>query len=299
MAINFEGRVAIVTGGGNGLGRMHCLQLAERGAKVVVNDLGGGIDGSGGSGATAASVVAEIERRGGVAMASNANVTKPMEVAAMVGAAMASWGRVDVLINNAGILRDKSFSKMTFGEVTAVVDTHLMGAVICTQAVWDIMRAQNYGRIIFTSSGSGLFGNFGQANYAAVKMALVGLMNALHQEGEKYGIRVNTIVPSAATRMTEGLAPREILAKLDPALVSPAALYLASEEAPSKIILSAGAGAFSVTRICDSPGAYLGDGVTADDIAKNWRNISQAEGQQEIANAWEQTAKYLALAVKT
>lgn len=296
MAIRFDGQVAIVTGGGNGLGKMHCLQFAQRGAKVVVNDLGGAIDGSGRSGSAAQAVVEEIERQGGAAMASEADVTKPAEIEAMVAKAKARWGRIDILVNNAGILRDKSFSKMTPADFQAVLDTHLTGAVICTRAVWDIMRTQEYGRIIFTSSGSGLFGNFGQANYAAAKMALVGLMNDLHHEGEKYNIRVNTIVPSAATRMTEGLASPEILEKLDPALVSPGILYLASKDAPSKTILSAGAGVFSVTRICDSPGVFLGaDGISVDDVAENWQAISDSRGQAALDGAWEQTRKYLEL----
>lgn len=296
MTIRFDGRVAIVTGGGNGLGKMHCLQFAQRGAKVVVNDLGGAIDGSGRSGSAAQTVAEEIERCGGEAMASEADVTKAAEIEVMVAKAKERWGRIDILVNNAGILRDKSFSKMTDSDFEAVLDTHLRGAVICTRAVWDIMRAQEYGRIIFTSSGSGLFGNFGQANYAAAKMALVGLMNALHHEGEKSGICVNTIVPSAATRMTEGLAPHEILEKLDPALVSPGILYLASKDAPSKTILSAGAGVFSVTRICDGPGVFLGGSkITVDDVAEHWKAISDSSGQQELSGAWEQAKKYLEL----
>src|SRR3990167_998289 len=209
--LRFDGRVAIVTGAGGGLGRSHALQLAARGAKVLVNDLGSARDGSGGSSAAAEAVVAEIRAAGGVAMANGASVTDPAGVQAMVDQVMAEWGRIDILVNNAGILRDKSFSKMTLDDFRLVVDVHLMGSFYTTKAVWDIMKAQNYGRIIFTTSSSGLFGNFGQANYGAAKMAVVGLMQTLSLEGEKYNVRVNCLAPTAATRMAEDLMPPAVL----------------------------------------------------------------------------------------
>ena len=216
--LRFDGRVAIVTGAGGGLGRSHALQLAARGAKVLVNDLGSARDGSGGSSAAAEAVVAEIRAAGGVAMANGCSVTDPAGVQAMVDQVMAEWGRIDILVNNAGILRDKSFSKMTLEDFRLVVDVHLMGSVYVTKAVWDIMKAQNYGRIIFTTSSSGLFGNFGQANYGAAKMAVVGLMQTLSLEGEKYNVRVNCLAPTAATRMTEDLMPPAVLSLLTPYL---------------------------------------------------------------------------------
>ena len=219
--LRFDGRVAIVTGAGGGLGRSHALQLAARGAKVLVNDLGSARDGSGGSSAAAEAVVAEIRAAGGVAMANGASVTDPAGVQAMVDQVMAEWGRIDILVNNAGILRDKSFSKMTLDDFRLVVDVHLMGSFYTTKAVWDIMKAQNYGRIIFTTSSSGLFGNFGQANYGAAKMAVVGLMQTLSLEGEKYNVRVNCLAPTAATRMTEDLMPPAVLALLTPESVPP------------------------------------------------------------------------------
>src|SRR5687768_271971 len=205
MTVRFDGRVAIVTGAGGGLGRLHALGLAARGAKVVVNDLGGTLDGSGGTPSAALAVVDEIGAAGGEAIVSGASVTDFGAVQTMVGEAMQRWGRVDILINNAGILRDKSFTKMEIADFRLVMEVHLMGAVHCCKAVWDIMRAQNYGRIVMTTSSSGLFGNFGQANYGAAKMALVGLMQTLSIEGAKNNIRVNCLAPTAATRMTENL----------------------------------------------------------------------------------------------
>ena len=236
MNIRLDGQVAIVTGGGRGLGRCHALALAERGAKVVVNDLAG----EDGRSPNADSVVAEIEAAGGEALANGANVADFEQVQAMVASAMDAWGRVDILINNAGILRDKSFAKMSMDDFQLVIDVHLMGSANCTKAVWDVMREQSYGRIVFTSSSSGLYGNFGQANYGAAKMAMVGLMNTLHLEGAKYDIRVNCLAPTAGTAMTEGLFPDAVFKLMAPESVSPAVVFLASTDAPSRKVVAAG-----------------------------------------------------------
>ena len=275
MAIDLTGRVAIVTGAGGGLGRCHALLLASRGARVVVNDLGGSVSGEGASSAAAQAVAAEIEAAGGEAMADGASVTDMGQVAAMVAAARERWGRVDILVNNAGILRDKTFAKMEIADFRAVLDVHLMGAVHCTKAVWEVMREQNYGRIIMTTSSSGLFGNFGQSNYGAAKMALVGLMQTLAIEGHKYSIRVNCLAPTAATRMVEGLLPAEALAALAPEAVSPAVLALVAEDAPTRTILCAGAGGFEQAHVSLTQGIYggTGDGV-AERIEAGWAEIA-------------------------
>ncbi len=292
--IRFDGRVAIVTGAGGGLGRSHALQLAERGAKVCVVDLGGGVDGSGGSSAAAEAVVAEIKAKGGEAMASGANVANMEQVQATVAEVMAKWGRVDILINNAGILRDKTFSKMEMADFKLVVDVHLIGTVNFTKAVWEIMRTQNYGRIVLTSSSSGLYGNFGQSNYGAAKAAMVGFMNVLHQEGQKNDIRVNTLAPTAATRMTEGLIPPEALALLKPETISPGVLYLVSQDAPSRVILGAGAGSFAVTRIYETEGVNLsGDELSPEGVAAHFEAIRATEGMRELQGAFEQTNKFV------
>ena len=256
--IDFTGRVAIVTGAGGGLGRLHALGLAARGAKVLVNDLGGAVDGSGGSATAAQKVVDEIKAAGGEAMANGASVTDFDAVQAMVQQAIDAWGRVDVLVNNAGILRDKSFAKMALEDFRLVVEVHLMGAVHCTKAVWPHMVAQQYGRVVMTTSSSGLYGNFGQSNYGAAKLAQVGLMQTLSIEGVKHDIRVNALAPTAATRMTEGLMPAEVLAVLKPEAVVPAMLVLASEQAPNRTILCAGAGTFEAAHITLTRGQYLG-----------------------------------------
>jgi NAD(P)-dependent dehydrogenase (short-subunit alcohol dehydrogenase family) len=258
MTMRFDGRVAIVTGAGGGLGRLHALALAARGAKVVVNDLGGTLDGNGATPLAAQKVVDEIVAAGGFAMANGASVTDAAAVQAMVDAAMAAWGRVDILVNNAGILRDKSFTKMTLDDFRLVVDVHLMGAVHCTKAVWDVMRAQNYGRIVMTTSSTGLYGNFGQANYGAAKMALVGLMQTLSIEGAKNDIRVNCLAPTAATRMTEHLMPEAVLNLLRPETVTPGLLALVAEDAPTRAILCAGAGAFERAHVTLTPGVFVG-----------------------------------------
>ena len=262
--IDFKGRVAIVTGAGGGLGRQHALALARRGAKVVVNDLGGARDGSGGSATAAQAVVDEIRAAGGEAMANAASVTDFDAVQAMVQQAVDAWGRVDILVNNAGILRDKTFAKMDLADFRLVLDVHLMGAVHCTKAVWPIMTAQKYGRIVMTTSSSGLYGNFGQSNYGAAKLALVGLMQTLALEGAKHDIRVNCLAPTAATRMTEDLMPPEVLRALQPEAVVPAMLVLASEGAPTRTTLCAGAGSVEAAHITLTQGAWIGLDESAD-----------------------------------
>jgi len=263
MALDFKDRVAIVTGAGGGLGRLHALALAKRGAKVVVNDLGGARDGSGGSVSAAQAVVAEIEAAGGVAMANGASVTDYAAVQAMVQAAVDAWGRVDILVNNAGILRDKSFAKMEIDDFRLVLDVHLMGAVHCTKAVWPHMVAQKYGRILMTTSSSGLYGNFGQSNYGAAKMALVGLMQTLSIEGAKSNIHVNCLAPTAATRMTEDLMPPQILEALKPEAVVPAMLVLVAQDAPTRTILCAGAGSVEAAQVTLTQGVWMGLGSDA------------------------------------
>ena len=258
MSIDFHGRVAIVTGAGGGLGKQHALALAKRGAKVLVNDLGGNVHGEGGSVSAAQLVVDEIVKAGGEAIANGASVTDFEAVKAMTQLAMDTWGRVDILVNNAGILRDKSFSKMDIDDFRLVMEVHVMGAVHCTKAVWPIMQAQNYGRVILTTSSSGLYGNFGQSNYGAAKMALAGMMQTLSIEGEKYNIRVNALAPTAATRMTEGLMPEAVLKALEPQAVVPAMLVMACEQAPNRTIMCAGAGSFEVANITLTQGVYLG-----------------------------------------
>ena len=278
MSISFEGQVAIVTGAGGGLGRSHALELARRGAKVVVNDLGGAMDGTGGSSEAAEKVVSEIKESGGEAISNGGSVSDRNGAKSMVDDAMEAWGRVDVLINNAGILRDKSFSKIDLDDFQVVVDVHLMGAVYCTHAVWPIMREQNYGRILMTTSPTGLYGNFGQTNYGAAKLAQVGFMNSLKIEGAKNNIHTNTIAPIAATRMTESLIPEAVHSKLAPESVTPAALFLVSEEAPNGVIMQAEGGRFSVASIVENTGAQLGVDATPEDIASNYDMISDLEG---------------------
>ena len=280
MSIDFKGRVAIVTGAGGGLGREHALALAARGAKVVVNDLGGARDGSGGSSAAALAVVEEIRAAGGEAIANGASVTDFEAVQAMVADTMAQWGRVDILINNAGILRDKSFAKMDIADFKLVLDVHLMGAVHCCKAVWPIMTEQKYGRIVMTTSSSGLYGNFGQSNYGAAKLALVGLMQTLAIEGAKYDIRVNSLAPTAATRMTESLFPEELLKALQASDVVPAMLVLASEQAPSRAILCAGAGSFEAANITMTQGVWIGRATDApEQLAARLADVRQREGE--------------------
>ena len=280
MSIRFDGRVAIVTGAGGGLGRLHALALAARGAAVVVNDLGGTIDGNGGAPTAANAVVEEIRAAGGRALASAATVTDFAAVQAMVRAALGEWGRVDILVNNAGILRDKSFAKMDLSDFRLVLEVHLMGAVNCTKAVWETMREQKYGRIVMTTSSSGLYGNFGQGNYGAAKMALVGLMQTLALEGAKHDIRVNCLAPTAATRMTAGLMPEAVLKQLEPASVTPGLLALVAEDAPTRAILCAGAGAFERAHVTLTQGIHVGMGAdAAEQVAGRWEEISDRDGE--------------------
>ena len=279
MSIRFDGRVAIVTGAGGGLGRLHALALAARGAAVVVNDLGSAIDGSGGAPAAANAVAEEIRGVGGKAIANGASVTDFAAVQAMVDAAVREWGRVDILVNNAGILRDKSFAKMELADFRLVMDVHLMGAVHCSKAVWNLMRAQNYGRIVMTTSSTGLFGNFGQANYGAAKMALVGLMQTLSIEGAKHDIRVNCLAPTAATRMTEHLMPEAVLKLLEAEAVTPGLIALVAEDAPTRAILCAGAGGFERAHVTLTNGVRVGHlDDAAERIAAQWDSISDREG---------------------
>lgn len=288
--IRFDGKVAIVTGAGGGLGEQHALELARRGAKVVVNDLGGSVDGSGGSSAAAERVVAQIKAAGGEAIANGSSVTDDAGVANMIKQTMDQWGRIDILIANAGILRDKSFSKMEIADFEAVLNVHVMGSVKPIKAAWDIMKEQNYGRIVVTTSSTGLYGNFGQANYGAAKLGLVGLMNTLKIEGQKNNIRVNAISPVAATRMTEGLMPEAVLEKLKPELVTPGVVYLVSEEAPTGVVLTAGAGVFSVARIYETEGAYIPEGG-AEAVRDAWDKIADPADQKAYVAGGEQGAK--------
>ncbi|MFI4976133.1 MAG: SDR family NAD(P)-dependent oxidoreductase [Caulobacterales bacterium] len=291
--IRFDGKVAIVTGAGGGLGRQHALELARRGAKLVVNDLGGSMDGSGGSSDAATKVVEEIKALGGEAIANGSSVTDDAGVALMVKHAMDAWGRIDILIANAGVLRDKSFSKMEIADFEFVVSVHLMGTVKPTKAVWEIMKEQNYGRIVVTTSSTGLYGNFGQTNYGAAKLAIIGFMNSLKLEGQKNNIHVNAISPVAGTRMTENLMPPEILKRLAPEYVTPGVVFLASEEAPTGAILTAGAGAFAMARIFETEGVYLGEGgISVEEVRDNWGKISDEAGQKAYVAGGEQSQKF-------
>ncbi len=295
--IDFKGRVAIVTGAGGGLGRQHALALAKRGARVVVNDLGGARDGSGGSAGAAQQVVDEIRAAGGEAIANAASVTDFEAVQAMVQQAVDTWGRVDIIVNNAGILRDKTFAKMELADFRLVLEVHLMGAVHCTKAVWPVMTAQKYGRIVMTTSSSGLYGNFGQSNYGAAKLALVGLMQTLALEGAKNDIRVNCLAPTAATRMTEDLMPAEVLRALQPEAVVPAMLVLAGANAPTRTTLCAGAGSVEAAHITMTQGAWIGLDDNADvrleqhlaDVLDRTNETvpgsGSAQGQHEVGRA--------------
>lgn len=296
--ITFEEQIAIVTGAGAGLGRSHALALAERGARVVVNDLGVSRDGEGSSSDAAEAVVAEIVGAGGKAVVDGADVTDPVAVQRMVDEALERWGRVDILINNAGILRDKSFAKMERSDFDVVVKVHLTGAAVCSKAVWGPMREQNYGRIVMTTSSSGLYGNFGQSNYGAAKMGVVGLMNTLRAEGANYDIRVNALAPVAHTRMTDELLPEEAKALLRPEEVTPGVLFLVSKDGPNGVILAAGAGGFASTRIYETSGIWLpSEERTPENIAERFAEIRDPEGQQEFTSGADQTMKFLQMAM--
>jgi NAD(P)-dependent dehydrogenase (short-subunit alcohol dehydrogenase family) len=291
LEMPIAGRIAIVTGAGGGLGRQHALLLARKGARVVVNDL---------AQAAADAVAAEIEAAGGEAIAVAASVTDERAISAMVARTIEQWQRVDILVNNAGILRDKSFAKMSLEDFRSVLEVHLMGAVICTKAVWDIMREQHHGRIVMTTSSSGLYGNFGQANYGAAKMALVGLMQTLAIEGEKHNIRVNCLAPTAATQMTSGVLSESSLAFLDPALVSPALLALVDENAPTRAILCAGAGHFARASVTLSQGCHIGGGEDAGErVIAAWDKISERADELVPAYGFTQAERELASAGAT
>jgi len=287
MTISFDNRVAIVTGAGGGLGRAYALELARRGARVVVNDLGGARDGTGHSDAALA-VVAEIEAAGGEAMSNGGSVTDYDQMVAMVEAAKVRWGRIDILINNAGVLRDRSFAKMEPEDFRFVIDVHLNGSANCTKAVWETMREQNYGRILMTASSTGLFGNFGQANYGAAKLGLAGLAKTLHLEGAKYGIKVNTIAPVAGTRMTEDIFPEAAFQAFAPENVVPAALFLVSEEAPTNMIVGAGAGVVQAAYVTLTQGAKLAE-PTPESVAAQWNAIIDRKGEIVPNSGAEQT----------
>ena len=294
MSINFEGRVAIVTGAGNGLGRSHALALAERGAKVVVNDLGGARDGTGASSDAAMEVVGLVEAAGGEAFAHGANVDKFDEVEDMVKQAMDKWGRVDILINNAGILRDKSFSKMDLADFQLVMDVHLMGSVNCTKAVWEIMREQNYGRIVMTTSASGMYGNFGQTNYGAAKMAVLGFMNTLVLEGGKNNILVNALAPTAGTRMTEDLLPSSVLDLMTAESVSAGALLLCDKTAPTRTILCAGAGGYATASMYETDGIFMPkESQNPDEIVAKWDELSDVSAHKALESGGKQTEKFV------
>ena len=284
--MGLSGRVAIVTGAGGGLGRSHALLLARQGVRVMVNDV---------QGEAAEAVAEEIVAAGGNALAATASVTDEAAVADMVHAATRTWGGVDILINNAGILRDKSFAKMDLADFRLVVDVHLIGAAVCSKAVWDHMRERHFGRIVMTTSSSGLYGNFGQANYGAAKMALVGLMQTLAIEGEKHNVRVNCLAPTAATAMTEGVLAPDALAELAPDAVSTGLLALVGDDAPTRAILCAGAGHFAAANITLTEGAFIGRGDDAGArVAAEWERVTDRRGEIVPAYGFTQAERELA-----
>ena len=296
MTLDYNGKVVIVTGAGGGLGRCHALEFARRGAKVVVNDLGGAVDGSGGSSEAADKVVEEIKAAGGEAISNGSSVTDDAGVANMVQQTMDAYGRIDVLVNNAGVLRDKSFAKMEIADFDFVVDVHLFGTMKPTKAVWPIMKEQGYGRIMVTSSSSGLYGNFGQSNYGAAKLGVVGFINTLKLEGQKDNIHINALAPVAWTRMTSNLMPPEMEEALAPEQVTPAVVFMCSEQAPTGKIICAGAGAYAAAQIVETRGMYLGTAPTAEDVAKNWEQISKLDEQAEaLFQGGEQTRRFFEL----
>ena len=285
--IRFDGRVAVVTGAGGGLGRAHALLLASRGAAVVVNDLGGSVGGTGGDAAAANAVVREIESAGGRALASFDDIATPEGAQRLIDAAIQTFGRIDVLINNAGILRDKTLHKMTPADFEAVVRVHLLGSTWCSRSVLPVMQQQQYGRIVMTTSAAGLYGNFGQSNYGAAKLGLVGLMNTLKHEGAKFGVRINTIAPVALTRMTEGLPFSRLLGEASPERVAAGVAFLASEACElTGQILVAGAGYFSTVRLVEGQGVHApADEVSPEYVAAHWAQIADAEGARPFDSA--------------
>ncbi len=295
--IRFDGKTAIVTGAGGGLGRCHALELARRGANVVVNDLGGALDGSGGNSEAAESVVREIEAMGGQAIANGSSVTDDAGVKKMIDDTMGQFGRIDIIIANAGILRDKSFAKIEMKDFDLVLDVHLMGSVKPFKAAWDIMREQQYGRLVVTTSSTGLYGNFGQTNYGAAKLGLVGLMNSLKQEGAKYNIKINAVCPVAATRMTQDLMPPVMLEALKPEYVTPGVMNLVKEDAPSGMVLSCAAGAFSMASIQETKGAFVGTGddLTAEAVAAKWAEITDTSDMRTFENGGGHTGNFISL----
>ncbi|PCI45747.1 MAG: 3-oxoacyl-ACP reductase [Alphaproteobacteria bacterium] len=294
MSYDFTGQVAIITGSGGGLGRAHALAFARRGAMVVINDLGGTRDGGVSSSLNAAEkVVQEIIDLGGKAIANGGNVTSEADMQDMVDQTMDAFGRIDILVNNAGILRDKTFSKMTLDDFSAVMDVHLMGSIIATRAVLPVMQKQEYGRIVMTTSSSGLYGNFGQSNYGAAKLGLVGLTNTLKLELYKYGIRVNALAPVAATRMTDDIMPPQMLDFLTPESVSPAVLYLCGKDAPTGEIITAGAGTFARAQILESEGLFLGADATPEMIAENWAKLSDMTTAKSYKQGSDQSQKFV------
>ena len=296
MSLDFTDKVVIVTGAGGGLGKSHALEFARRGAKVVVNDLGGAMDGSGGSSDAAEAVVAQIKEAGGEAIANGSSVTDDAGVDNMIKQTMDAYGRIDVLVNNAGVLRDKSFAKMEIDDFTFVVDVHLFGTMKPTKAVWPIMKEQGYGRIMVTSSSSGLYGNFGQSNYGAAKLGVVGFMNTLKLEGQKDNIHINALAPVAWTRMTENLMPAEMEDMLTPERVTPAVVFMCSEGAPTGKIICAGAGAYTSAAIVETKGAYLGENPSAEDVAENWETISKIDdAAKALFQGGEQTGRMFEL----
>ena len=300
MTIKFDDKVVIVTGAGGGLGKSHALEFARRGAKVVVNDLGGSVDGSGGASDAANAVVEVIKAEGGEAIANGASVADQSGVQIMIDEVMSKWGRIDVLVNNAGILRDKSFHKISLEEFNAVMDVHFQGSVYTSHAVYPIMREQNFGRIIFTTSSGGLSGNFGQANYGAAKMAMIGLMNCLKIEGQKYNVHSSAVAPVALSRMTENLFPEGIGERFLPEYVTPAVIYLASDDAPNGAIIGAGAGVFTQFRIFETMGLALGTGddMTPENIAAGWHSVADMDDARDLFSGPEQTIKILEQADK-
>jgi NAD(P)-dependent dehydrogenase (short-subunit alcohol dehydrogenase family) len=294
MVISLEKQVALVTGAGTGLGRTHALELAKHGATVIVNDVGSASNDSTQPSA-AALVVAEIEAAGGHAALALCDVSDETAVREMVERIVNEFGRLDILINNAGILRDKSFRKSSLADFRKVVEVHVMGSVNCSHAAWPHMLRQGYGRILMTTSASGIYGNFGQANYGTAKSAVVGLMNVLAIEGESKNIRVNALAPTAATQMTEGLLESEDLEMLAPEHVSPGAVFMVSPQAPTKTILAAGAGVFATARMEESAGVFLPvENLSAEDVAEQWERISDMSSTVRTESAFEQTHRYIA-----